>query len=33
MVDLLTLMRERRSQRGPYDQQRRIEKEELERIR
>ena len=32
MVDLLTLMRERRSQRGPYDQQRRIEKEELERI-
>jgi nitroreductase len=32
MVDLLTLMRERRSQRGPYDQQRRVEKEELERI-
>jgi nitroreductase len=32
MVDLLTLMRERRSQRGPYDQQQRIEKEGLERI-
>jgi nitroreductase len=31
-MHLLTLMRERRSQRGPYDQQRRIEKEELERI-
>jgi len=32
MVDLLTLMRERHSQRGPYDSQRRIEKEELARI-
>ena len=32
MVDLLTLMRERRSRRGPYDQQRRIEKEEMDRI-
>jgi len=31
-MELLTLMRERRSQRGPYDRQRRIEKEELERI-
>jgi nitroreductase len=32
MLDLLTLMQERRSQRGPYDQQRRIEREALEKI-
>lgn len=32
MADLLTLMQERRSQRGPYDRQRQIDREDLRKI-